>query len=418
MIDRIGQYEVVGLLAIGGEGHEVLLAKSPSGNPVAIKKIPRGVGRGASPKPGAGPGLSFSGARHPNLVDVIEIVQIGDEYYRIMEYLEGENLAGLIRRLIKRHERISFGLAAHMIAEICDGLHAAHLAGELHRAVSPDTVFITYGGELKLLDLGVAVADPESLYRSPEQAGSRPLGRQSDVYSTGLVLYELTTLRRVFGRARQLDAAIPPPSSQTDSYPPQLDSICMQALARDPAERFRSAAELRDALLVTTGTLDSSGDPSQAIASKLMRLFGDRIAAKRQLLDRVRVGQPIGDLVATEVDEEIEVPPIVQPRDSGATIEDADLRALDLARISRPAREVDEDLVTSKPWSSRPPALPLAAAESGMLVKSRPAETRTLPPDAPAQAAQVTGFRWGVLILVLLAIAGGGAAGAWLRLYY
>ena len=412
MTDRIGQYEVVGRLAIGADGREVLLAKSPSGGPVAIKKIPRGVGRGA-------------GARHPNLVDVIEIVQIGDELYRIMEYLEGENLGGLIRRLIKRHERISFGLAAHMIAEICDGLHAAHLAGELHRAVSPDTVFITYGGELKLLDLGVAVADPDSLYRSPEQAGSRPLGRQSDVFSTGLVLYELTTLRRVFGTPQQLDASIPPPSSQTDSYPPQLDSICMQALARDPAERFRSAAELRDALLVTAGTLDSSGDPAQAIASKLMRLFGDRIAAKRQLLDRVRVGQPLGDLVATEVDEEIDVPTITRddPSPEGrATIEDADLRAPELAAIARvsrqqhAAREVDEDLVTSKPWSSRPPALPLPAAESGLMVKTRPAETRTLPPEGAAVVAH--GFRWGVLVLFVLAVAIGGAAGAYLRLYY
>jgi serine/threonine protein kinase len=409
MSERIGQYEVVGLLAIG-EGREVLLAKTPTGAPVAIKKIPRSAGR-AGTSPGS-PAFSFSSARHPNLVEVLEIVQIGDEFYRIMEYLEGENLAGLIRRLIKRHERISHGLAAHMIAEICDGLHAAHLAGELHRAVSPETVFITYGGELKLLDLGVAVPDPESAYRSPEQAGSRPLGRQSDVFSVGLVLYELTTLRRVIATPSDLAAPIPPPSSQTDSYPPQLDAICMQALARDPAERFRSAAELRDALLVTAGALDSSGDPAQAIASKLMRLFGDRIAAKRQLLDRVRVGQPIGDLVATEVDEEIEVPRIMPQRDSGATLEDADLPR------HRTAREVDEDLVTSKPWSSRPPSLPLRPAESGILVKARPAEVRTLQPENAEQVAEAHGFRWGVLILFILAIAGGGAAGAWLRLYY
>jgi len=407
MLSRIGQYEVVGLLAIGGEGREVLLAKSPSGAPVAIKKRPPTAAR------------TMSQARHPNLVDEIELVAVGDDLYTVMEYLEGENLAGLLRRLIKRHERISIGLAAHMIAEICDGLHAAHLAGELHRAVSPETVFITYGGELKLLDLGVAIADSESLYRSPEQASSRPLGRQSDVYSLGLVLYELTTLRRVFSTPQQLGLPIPPPSSQTESYPPQLDSICMQALAHDPAERFRSAAEMRDALLVTAGALDSSGDPAQALASKLMRLFGDRIAAKRQLLDRVRVGQPLGDLVPTEVDEEIEVPPIVRDETHGATIEDADLRAPELAQIARVSRrqvaEVDEELVTGKPWSSRPPALPLAAADSGVLVKARPAETRTTPPDNGEEPA---GFRWGVLLLFLLAIAGGGAAGAWLRLYY
>jgi serine/threonine protein kinase len=404
-VPAIGQYEVVGVIAIGGEGREVLLGKGPGGAPVAIKRIPRGVGRGST-------------ARHPNLVSVIEIIQIGDEFYRIMEYLEGENLAGLIRRLIKRRERIAHGLAAHMISEICDGLHAAHIGGELHRAVSPETVFITYGGELKLLDLGVTLADPESLYRSPEQAGSRPLGRQSDVYSTGLVLYELTTLHRVFSSSSELGEPIPPPSTQTESYPPQLDSIVMQALAREPAQRFRSAADMRDALLATARTLDSTGDPSQSLASKLMRLFGDRIAQKRDLLDRVRVGMPFGDLVPTDADEEIEVPAI---RRDKATILDADLRAPELANIARLSRQQevafeDDELVTGKPWANRPP-LPLAAADSGVLVRAKPPERDTVPPTNAAAPARRR-VRWVVWLLFVLAIAGGGAAGAWLRLYY
>ncbi|MEO8846085.1 MAG: serine/threonine-protein kinase [Kofleriaceae bacterium] len=404
---NIGHYEVVGVIAIGGQGREVLLAKSPGGAPVAIKKIPHGVGRGST-------------ARHPNLVSVLEIVQIGDEFYRIMEYLEGENLAGLIRRLIKRRERISDGLAAHMISEVCDGLHAAHVGGELHRAVSPETVFLTYGGELKLLDLGVSLADPDSLYRSPEQAGSRPLGRQSDVYSTGLVLYELTTLHRVFSSAHELGEPIPPPSTQTQSYPPQLDSIVMQALAPEPSQRFRSAADMRDALLATARTLDSTGDPSQSLASKLMRLFGDRIAQKRDLLDRVRVGMPFGDLVPTDADEEIEVPGI---RRDKPTIADAELRAPELANIARISRRQagegeGDELVTGKPWSSRPP-LALAAADSGVLVHAKPPERDTVPPaPATGQAAARRGVRWGVWLLFVLAIAGGGAAGAWLRLYY
>ena len=409
----IGQYEVVGVIAIGGEGREVLLAKSRAGAPVAIKKIPRGVGRGSI-------------ARHPNLVSVVEIVQIGEDFYRIMEYLEGENLAGLIRRLIKRREGISFGLAAHMISEICDGLEAAHVAGELHRAVSPETVFITYGGELKLLDLGVTLADPESLYRSPEQAGSRPLGRQSDVYSTGLVLYELTTQRRVFSSAGELGEAIPPPSTQTESYPPQLDAIVMQALAPEPSQRFRSAAEMRDALLATARTLDSIGDPSQSLASKLMRLFGDRIAQKRDLLDRVRVGMPFGDLVPTEADEEIEVPSIHRDR---ATIVDAELRAPELANIARMSRllevpgddHADDELVTGKPWASRPPPLKFSSSDSGVLVQVKPPERETLPPDGSVtkvvESPVKARFRWVVWLLFLLALAGGGAAGAWLRLH-
>ena len=134
MPDRIGRYEVVGRIAVG-DRKELMLGREASGRPVAIKRIPRGIGRGGA-------------ARHPNLVETIELVQIGDDYYLVMEYLEGENLAGLIRRLIKRRERISYALAAHIIAEVCDGLHAAHMAGELHRAVAPEHVFITYGGDV------------------------------------------------------------------------------------------------------------------------------------------------------------------------------------------------------------------------------------------------------------------------------
>ncbi|MFT3693405.1 MAG: serine/threonine-protein kinase [Kofleriaceae bacterium] len=406
MVTSVGPYEVVGKLAIGGEGREVLLGKSPAGAPVAIKKIPRGVGRGSI-------------ARHPNLVSVLEIVQLDSDFYRIMEYLDGETLSGLIRRLIKRREQISFGLAAHMIAEICDGLHAGHTAGELHRSVSPETVFITYGGEMKLLELGVALVDPDSLYRSPEQAGQRPLGRQSDVYSIGLVLYELTTLHRAI--SDPMDDEIPPPSSQVPSYPPQLEAIIMQALARDPSQRFRSAAELRDVLLMTSRQLDSVGDPTQSLASKLMRLFGDRIAQKRNLLDRVRVGMPIGDLVPTEPDEEISVPPAIREK---RTVLDADLRAPELAQIARMQRAeaLDEDeLATGKPWSSAPVLQQLPPADSGILVKAKPPTMPpggTLPPE-PFKASSVArvGFRWGVLILFLLAVGAGGAVGAYLRLY-
>ena len=391
MPDRIGSYEVVGRLAVGGEGGEVWLAKSVAGQPVAIQKMPAAA-RGSL-------------ARHPNLVEVREVVRHEGARYRIMEYLEGENLAGFIRRLIKKRERISVGLAAHMIAEVCDGIHAAHVAGELHRAVSPETVFITYGGDIKVLELGTAIEDPDSLYRSPEQVAGQPLGRQSDVYAIALVLYELTTLRRVFGDASQRADEIPAPSTQTDSYPPQLDAICMQALALDPAQRFRSALEMREALLTTARTLDSSGDPTQSLASKLMRLFGERIATKRALLDRVKVGVPIGDVVTAEADEEVEVPV-----------------------ISRDA--VDEELAVAKPWPrAQPPSLSLrntgatgATGATGDIGDTGEVVAVGAPAPTPAPTPTPTplakrGFRWGVLLLFLVAIAGGGAAGAWLRLY-
>ena len=136
-LDRVGRFEIVGRIAVG-EGTERLLGRATSGRPVAIKRIPEDSGRGST-------------ARHPNLVEIIAAEHVGDDLTSVTEYLDGENLAALVRRLIKRRERLAYGLAAHMIAEVCDALDAAHQAGELHRSrCRPASVFVTYGGDIKL----------------------------------------------------------------------------------------------------------------------------------------------------------------------------------------------------------------------------------------------------------------------------
>src|SRR5690606_4471316 len=196
--------------------------------------------------------------------------------FLVMEYLVGENLASLVRRLTRRQERIGYGLCAYIIAEVCDGLHFAHeLADEdgkplglVHRDVSPQNVFVTYGGDVKLLDFGVATAahrltqtasgevKGKYAYMSPEQGQGEPLDRRSDIFSLGTVLYELTTLRRLFKRPNELqvmraitEEPIPRPSREVPDYPRALEEVCVRALARDPDERYATAAEMRDDLL-------------------------------------------------------------------------------------------------------------------------------------------------------------------------
>ena len=372
---HIGRYEVVGRIALGAR-KELLLGRESTGRPVAIKRIPPEAGRG-------------SNARHPNLVELFELVPVEGELYLVEEYLEGENLAGLVRRLIKRREKIAYALAAHMMAEVCDGIHAAHQAGELHRCVSPENVFITYGGDIKLLDLGIAVSDPDSPYRSPEQAMGLPLGRQSDVYSAGLVLYELTTLRRAFADGSALGSDVPPPSTQVRDFPGHLDLVCMRAIDREPANRYRSAAEMRDALLATARTLGVEPEPGQALASKLMRLFGDRIATKRELLDRVRVGLPLGDVVPAEADEDIDVPVVV-----------------------RSVRRLPPTPHPGVPTIVVGDAPPPPVSEIAPTIMRAPISVQQ-PIAAPIQV----GFRWGVLVLFVCALGLGGAAGWYLRTF-
>jgi hypothetical protein len=334
---RIGRHQVVGYIATGGMA-ELFLGKEPSGRPVVIKRILPHLARQASfVSMFVDEARIGSMAKHPNLVEVHELGQVGTDLFLVMEYLVGENLSGLSRRLVKRNERISYGLAAYLIAEVCDGLHAAHelrdgggnLLQLVHRDVSPQNVFVTYGGDVKLLDFGVATAahrltqtasgqvKGKYAYMSPEQCRGEPLDRRSDIFSLGTVLYELTTLRRLFKRPNELqvmkaicDEPIPAPTREVQGYPPTLERICTRALARDPAQRYSTAAEMRDDLVAAMQELGLEGDPHEALASKLARLFGDRVAEKRELLARVREGGDLGELLRAEVDEGVDVPQV------------------------------------------------------------------------------------------------------------
>ncbi|HTL38538.1 MAG TPA: protein kinase, partial [Kofleriaceae bacterium] len=201
----------------------------------------------------------------------------------------------------------------------------------VHRDVSPQNVFVTYGGDVKLLDFGVATAahrltqtasgevKGKYAYMSPEQCRGEPLDRRSDIFSLGIVLYELTTLRRLFKRANELQVMkaitedpIPRPTREAPDYPQALEDICVRALARDPAQRYATAAEMRDDLLQAMQQIGLDGDPHEAIASKLARLFADRMVQKRELMERVRGGGDLTELLVPEVDEQVEVPLVSQ----------------------------------------------------------------------------------------------------------
>ncbi|HUS33193.1 MAG TPA: protein kinase [Kofleriaceae bacterium] len=332
---KIGRHAVVGYIATGGMA-ELYLGKEPTGRPVVIKRILPHLARQTSfVSMFIDEARIGSRAKHPNLVEVHELGQVGTDLFLVMEYLVGENLAGLVRRLIKRGERISYGLCAYLIAEVCDGLHAAHEltddAGNhlelVHRDVSPQNVFVTYGGDVKLLDFGVATAahrltqtasgevKGKYAYMSPEQCRGEPLDRRSDIFSLGIVLYELTTLRRLFKRANELQVMkaitedpIPRPTREAPDYPQALEDICVRALARDPAQRYATAAEMREDLLRAMQQIGLDGDPHEAIASKLARLFADRMIQKRELMERVRGGGDLTAYLVPEVDEQVEVP--------------------------------------------------------------------------------------------------------------
>jgi serine/threonine protein kinase len=351
---QLGRYPIVGRLASGGMA-EILLGKAlgPNGfeRPVVIKRILPHLARQESfVKMFLDEASVVSRIQHPNVVHVHELGQTtregGEDLYLVMEYLAGESCAGLLRRSVARAERIPYAVAAHIVAECCSGLHAAHeLADEngrplqlVHRDVSPPNVFVTYDGAVKLLDFGIAKFASRSTeteagtlkgkfsYMSPEQCHSPEVDRRSDLFSLGVVLFELSVQRKLFARETSLQTMaaicsepIPPPNAFDPDYPDALARICAKALARDPAQRFQTAAEMRRALVAAMRTLGASELPDEALAAIMKRSFTDRAIEKRELLRRVSAGSEITTVPPAEADSSFELPPAPSWRAPRAT---------------------------------------------------------------------------------------------------
>ena len=336
---KIGRYEVAGFIATGGMA-ELFLGRTPDTHkPVVIKRILPHLARQSSfVSMFIDEARLGSMIRHPNLAEIYELGQVGSELFLVMEYLQGESLSGLVRRLVVRDERLSHALAAHIVAEACAGLGAAHeLTDEkgvpqhvVHRDVALQNVFVTYDGNVKVLDFGIAVAAHRlaqtatgSLkgtfaYMSPEQCRGEPLDARSDLFSLGIVLYELSTQRRLFKRASEFNVlkavcedAIPKPTRGDRSYPKKLEDICLRALDRDRDKRFPVGAR------ATRGA--ARGDRRDRARGGSARVARCRDGApvrrppQRETphgLDGRRRRRALSNVVAVEADEGIDVPQV------------------------------------------------------------------------------------------------------------
>ncbi len=202
---------------------------------------------------------------HENLVYVFDFGVVGEQGYLAMEYLRGKTLAELWNRCAIRKVGFPLGVTLHMVTEIAAGLAYAHGLGRfdlVHRDISPSNVMLSYTGGVKLIDFGLAkwrskLAQTMSginwgkvSYMSPEQHTGRPIDHRSDIFSLGLILWELLTGRQLYPneQARASAGAIPPPSQFNGVVEEGLDRIVMKALATDPDDRFQSAAGLGQSL--------------------------------------------------------------------------------------------------------------------------------------------------------------------------
>jgi serine/threonine-protein kinase len=213
---------------------------------------------------------------HANVVQVFEFDAVDGRYYIAMELVRGRNLARVMERCREQGVRLGLPRAVHLTVEAARGLAYAHrLAGTdgrplglVHRDVSPHNLLVSFEGEVKIADFGIARAmgragltAPGTIkgklaYMAPEQARGEAVDARADVFSLGIVLWELCTGRRLLAReseAAVLAALLAPdpvsaPSAWNEEVPPELDAIVLAALEKDPARRTRSAEELAQGL--------------------------------------------------------------------------------------------------------------------------------------------------------------------------
>jgi eukaryotic-like serine/threonine-protein kinase len=200
---------------------------------------------------------------HPNVVAVYDWGQQSGTYFIVMEYVEGRSLSEIIRTEGPLHPR----RAAEITADVAAALGFAHRNGVVHRDIKPGNIMISPSGQVKVADFGIAQAISggteanltqagavmgTATYFSPEQAQGRPVDPRSDLYSLGCVLYEMLTTRPPFTgdtpvaiAYKHVQEPAPIPSSTGVAVPPALEAIVAQLLAKDPAQRYASAEDLR-----------------------------------------------------------------------------------------------------------------------------------------------------------------------------
>ena len=274
--EQFGKYSLLGHLATGGMA-EVWLARQVGlqgfEKIVVIKRARPELTDRETTRLFLDEARLVATLQHPNIAQVYEIGAVAGSYFFVMEYVDGADLRRLIETAIARRRWIPLADAVYIIAHVCTALHYAHEKHDLdgralriiHRDVSPSNVLISHDGAVKVCDFGVAKAHHRGAektergvlkgkfsYMSPEQCEGKPIDRRSDVFSIGILLYELTTLSKLFrgpsdyALLQQVVAArVPPPSLRVPDYPRELEHIVMKALARDPGQRYPTAQALQ-----------------------------------------------------------------------------------------------------------------------------------------------------------------------------
>ena len=271
---QFGKYQLLDKIAIGGMA-ELFRAKLTGAQGfeklIAVKKILPNLSTEANLVTAFIDEAKLAALlHHENIIQIYDFGSMDDQYFIAMEYLFGKDLRTITRTAGARDLALGLENILYIVSRICAGLDYSHhlrdLQGKplniIHRDINPQNILITYEGQVKIIDFGIAKAASHNTqtrenlikgklaYMSPEQANGQKIDHRSDIFSTGIILYELLAARRMFsGETMHVlslvrEAEYDPPEEVIPDLPDKLNAILHRALAKDPDERYQSAGEM------------------------------------------------------------------------------------------------------------------------------------------------------------------------------
>ena len=328
LLGRGGMAEVFAGHALGSHGFQ---------KPVAIKRLlPELADDAAFVDRLIAEAKLLVGMQHGNIVSVLDLVRETDDVFLVMEYVDGPSLRQLVQtRSLRKFGPLPLGVATYIVQGAAAGLEFAHVrpgGAIVHADISPSNLLLTASGEVKVADFGIArregvglpgIVEGKWAYMAPEQARCAALSPRSDVFSLGVVLYELITGVHPFAHCSRKDVreaaaliAVPPPRALRHGLPPALDELCLRAMAHDPRERLASMQHLVDGLVeqrFTHGWRDGAAE----VAAEIRDVRVGRAAP----VQRTQVtGRPVTIITSSLLSENAlaAVEPPSQPRTASA----------------------------------------------------------------------------------------------------
>ena len=340
VLKKFGRYFLLDQIAQGGMA-EIYRARMASTDGarrfIVIKRIQAGYGNNTEFLQMFRSEIKVTmGFNHPNIVQLYDFGEEQGQPYIAMELVDGKNLRQFMNRFGEMKQGFPIDLAVYIIEQAASGLHYAHsfkdkITGEslniVHRDVSPQNILISYEGNIKVIDFGIAKATTNSestragvikgkpSYLSPEQISGEPLDGRSDIFALGIVLWELLVGRKLFAGDNDLQVLkliessqshVKAPSTYNETIPKELDYIVLKALAKQREKRYQTAEELQRALHRFLYSFDDEFNPTD-LSYSAKDMFKNEIVEDRKRIQKLN--EEVEKLLMVS---EVAVPPQVQ----------------------------------------------------------------------------------------------------------